>query len=565
MANGTLAHTEPDYLQYEGKHKGIAGWLLTLDHKRIGLMYLAAIIIFFLTAMTLGLLMRLEMLTPGETIMKPQTYNSVFTLHGVIMVFLFIIPAIPAVFGNFILPIQLGAKDVAFPRLNLFSWYLYMFGAILAVVSLFGGSGPADTGWTFYVPYSIRSGQNVTMTTLAAFVLGFSSIVTGLNFIVTIHRLRAPGMTWFRMPLFVWGLYATSWIQVLATPIIGITLALVMLERFLGIGVFDPTLGGDPILYQHLFWIYSHPAVYIMILPAMGVVSEILPTFARKDIFGYKQIAISSLGIALIGYLVWGHHMFVSGMSDTSRIVFSLLTFLVAIPTGVKIFNWVATLYKGSIKFSAPLYYVLAFIFIFSIGGLAGLFLGALSTDIHLTDTYFVVAHFHYVMFGGMGIMFFATMHYWFPKVFGKMYNEKVAVIACTIIIVGFNVLYFPMYIMGYLGMPRRYYDYLPQYEPYHVISTIGSWILASGIVFMLGNLVYGLLKGPKAVTNPWGGTTLEWRVPSPPPLENFEEIPVVTGGPYVHDKPTYIMHPSKELQHQNGNSAKSTQEAIKH
>jgi cytochrome c oxidase subunit I len=562
MANGTLAHTEPDYLQYEGKHKGIAGWLLTLDHKRIGLMYLAAIVVFFLTAMTLGVLMRLEMLTPGETIMKPQTYNSVFTLHGVIMVFLFIIPAIPAVFGNFILPIQLGAKDVAFPRLNLFSWYLYMFGAILAIFSLFGGSGAADTGWTFYVPYSIRSAQNVTMTTMAAFVLGFSSIVTGLNFIVTIHRLRAPGMTWFRMPLFVWGLYATSWIQVLATPVIGITLALVMLERFLGIGVFDPTLGGDPILYQHLFWIYSHPAVYIMILPAMGVVSEILPTFARKDIFGYKQIAISSLGIALIGYLVWGHHMFVSGMSDTSRIVFSLLTFLVAIPTGVKIFNWVATLYKASIKFSAPLYYVLAFIFIFSIGGLAGLFLGALSTDIHLTDTYFVVAHFHYVMFGGMGIMFFATMHYWFPKVFGKMYNEKVAVIACTIIIIGFNMLYFPMYILGYMGMPRRYYDYLPQYEPYHVLATVGSWILASGIVFMFGNLVYALLKGPKATANPWGGTTLEWRVPSPPPLENFDEIPIVTGGPYVHDKPTYIMHPSKELQHQNGNPKTTKEEA---
>lgn len=562
MANGTLAHTEPDYLQYEGKHKGIAGWLLTLDHKRIGLMYLGAIIVFFLTAMTLGVLMRLEMLTPGETIMKPQTYNSIFTLHGVIMVFLFIIPAIPAVFGNFILPIQLGAKDVAFPRLNLFSWYLYMFGAILAIFSLFGGTGAADTGWTFYVPYSIRSAQNVTMTTMAAFVLGFSSIVTGLNFIVTIHRLRAPGMTWFRMPLFVWGLYATSWIQVLATPVIGITLALIMLERFLGIGVFDPALGGDPILYQHLFWIYSHPAVYIMILPAMGVVSEILPTFARKDIFGYKQIAISSLGIALIGYLVWGHHMFVSGMSDTSRIVFSLLTFLVAIPTGVKIFNWVATLYKASIKFSAPLYYVLAFIFIFSVGGLAGLFLGALATDIHLTDTYFVVAHFHYVMFGGMGIMFFATLHYWFPKVFGKMYNEKVAIFACTVIIIGFNMLYFPMYILGYMGMPRRYYDYLPQYEPFHVVATVGSWILVSGIVFMLGNLIYGLLRGPKATANPWGGTTLEWRVPSPPPLENFDEIPIVTGGPYVHDRPTYIMHPSKELQHENGNPKTTKQEA---
>jgi cytochrome c oxidase subunit 1 len=564
MADESLAanNYEVDYLHYQGKHKGIAGWLLTTDHKRIGLLYLMVVIMFFFVAMTLGILMRLEMLTPGETIMRPQTYNSVFTLHGVIMVFLFIIPAVPAIFGNFIMPIQIGAKDVAFPRLNLFSWYLYIGGGILAITSLFTGGGAADTGWTFYVPYSIRSAQNVSMTTSAAFVLGFSSIVTGINFIVTIHRLRAPGMGWFRMPLFAWGLYATSWIQVLATPVIGITLALIILERALGIGVFDPTMGGDPILYQHLFWIYSHPAVYIMILPAMGVVSEIIPTFARKDIFGYKQIAISSLAIAIIGYLVWGHHMFVSGMSDTGRVVFSLLTFLVAIPTGVKVFNWVATLYKASIKFSAPLYFVMAFIFIFSIGGLTGLVLGTLATDVHLTDTYFVVAHFHYVMFGGMGTIFFAGLFYWFPKIFGKMYNEKGAIIGCTIFIIGFNMMYFTMFIMGYMGMPRRYYDYLPRFQPYQVFATVGSWIMVSGIVFMVGTLLYALLKGPKAPMNPWGGTTLEWRVSSPPTVENFDEIPVVTGGPYVHDRETYIMNPGAH--HTDGNgSVKSTQEAV--
>lgn len=540
MANGTIAvpkkAAEVDFYHVRTKHKGIMSWLLTTDHKRIGLMYLSAMTVFFLAAMTIGVLMRLEMLTPGETIMSAQTYNSFFTLHGVIMIFLFIIPGVPAVFGNFMLPIQLGAKDVQFPKLNLMSWYLYMIGGGLAIFSLFIGSGIADTGWTFYAPYSIRTTTNVSISVFAAFILGFSSILTGLNFLTTIHRLRCPGMTWFRMPLFVWSVYATSWIQVLATPIIGITLLLVILERAFGIGVFDPALGGDPLLYQHLFWIYSHPAVYIMILPAMGVVSEIIPTFAKKPIFGYVPIAISSLGIALVGYLVWGHHMFSSGISDTSRIIFSLLTFFVALPSGIKVFNWVATLYKGSIEMTAPMLFTMLFIFIFSIGGLTGLTLGALNTDLHLTDTYYVVAHFHYVMFGGMGLIFFASLHYWFPKMFGKMYNEKVAKVTAYWIAIGFNTLYFPMFIMGYMGMPRRYYDYLPEYQIYHIISTVGSWILVSGILVMTFNLINGIRKGKKCTEdNPWGGTTLEWTVPSPPPLENFDEIPTVTTGPYDH------------------------------
>ncbi|MEO8446277.1 MAG: cbb3-type cytochrome c oxidase subunit I [bacterium] len=539
MANGTIAvpgqTAEIDFYNVRGKYKGILSWLLTTDHKRIGIMYLGGVVFFFLTAMTLGVFMRLEMLTPGETLMKPQTYNSLFTLHGVIMVFLFIIPSVPAVFGNFFLPIQIGAQDVQFPKLNLMSWYLYIIGAALALISLFSGGGIMDTGWTFYVPYSIRTTTNVSLSVFAAFVLGFATILTGINFIATIHRLRCPGMTFFKMPLFCWALYATSWIQVLATPIIGITLILVILERFFGIGVFDPTLGGDPLLYQHMFWIYSHPAVYIMILPAMGVVSEIIPTFAKKPIFGYTPIAMSSLGIALVGYLVWGHHMFSSGISDTSRVIFSLLTFLVALPSGIKVFNWVATLYKGSIEMTAPMLFTMLFIFIFSIGGLTGLTLGALNTDLHLTDTYFVVAHFHYVMFGGMGIIFFASLHYWFPKMFGKMYNEKVAKVTAYWIAIGFNTLYFPMFIMGYNGMPRRYYDYLPEFQVYHVISTVGSWILVSGILTMFFNLFMGLKNGKKAPDNPWGGTTLEWTISSPPPMENFEIIPTVTRGPYDH------------------------------
>jgi cytochrome c oxidase subunit 1 len=548
MANGTIVVPhETNFYAYEGKHKGILSWLLSTDHKRIGLMYLAVMLLFFLVAVILGIFMRLEMLTPGQTIMKPQTYNNIFTLHGVIMIFLFIIPGVAATFGNFFLPIQIGAKDVSFPRLNLLSWYFYIIGAVMAVLTIFIGGAP-DTGWTFYVPYSIRSGQNVSLAVLAAFVLGFSSILTGLNFLTTIHRLRAPGMSFFRMPLFVWALYATAWIQLLATPVIGITLFLVFLERFVGIGIFDPALGGDPILYQHMFWIYSHPAVYLMVLPAMGVVSEILPTFAKKDIFGYKQIAISSLAIALIGYLVWGHHMFSSGMSDMARFIFSLLTFLVAVPTGVKVFNWVATLYKGSIEFRAPLLYVMAFIFIFSIGGLTGLVLGALATDIHVTDTYFVVAHFHYVMFGGMGIVFFAALHYWFPKMFGKMYNEKISMISCIVFVVGFNMLYFTMFVLGYKGQPRRYYDYLPQLQDLHILATVGSWIMVTGIFMILGNLITALIKGKKAPDNPWGGTTLEWKISTPPSLENFDEIPIIVGSPYDHTKPNAIMHPSTEL-----------------
>jgi len=409
------------------KATGIASWIFSTDHKRIGILYLASISIFFLVGAILGALLRLELIAPGRTIMDAQLYNQAFTLHGVIMIFLFIIPGIPAVFGNFFLPIQIGAKDVAFPRLNLLSWWIYVIGAIIALIAIFMPGGPVDTGWTFYIPYSVRTGTNVSLAVTAAFILGFSSMLTGINFVTTVHRMRAPGMGWFRLPLFVWSTYATAWIQVIATPIIAITIVLIILERLFGVGIFDPALGGDPILYQHLFWIYSHPAVYIMILPAMGVVSEIIPTFARRTIFGYTAIAMSSLAIAFVGYLVWAHHMFTSGMSETALWVFSLLTYLVAIPSAVKIFNWVATMYKGSIDPKPPFIWVMNFIFLFSIGGLTGLVLGSLATDIHLHDTYFIVAHFHYTMFGGTGTIFFGALFYWFPKMFGKTYNIKLA------------------------------------------------------------------------------------------------------------------------------------------
>lgn len=522
---------EGSYLANEPGRGALSSWLLTTDHKRIGILYLFSILSFFLVGVTLGFFMRLELIGRGPTLMDANTYNSLFTLHGVIMLFLFLIPVVPSVFGNFLLPIMIGARDVAFPRLNLLSWYFYMAGAALALTTLM--IGPADTGWTFYAPYSLRTPTSASLAVFSVFILGFSSILTGINFVTTVHRLRAPGMTWFRLPLFVWAVYATAWVQIIATPILGVNLLLVIAERLFGIGVFDPAKGGDPILYQHLFWIYSHPAVYIMVLPAMGAITEIVPVFARRVIFGYKAIAYSSLGIAAFGFLVWGHHMFVSGFSYTAAVYFSLFTFFVAIPSAIKVYNWVGTMYRGSIVLDTPFYFALAFIFLFSIGGLSGLILGALSLNVHLHDTYFVVAHFHYIKFGGAAFGFFAALHYWFPKISGRMYNRKMANYSLLFLFIGFNVHFFPMFVLGYEGMPRRYFDYLPQYAGLQLLSIAGSWVLVASLFTMIGNLAFAAFKGRIAEANPWGAMTLEWQVPSPPPKENFEEIPEVKRGPY--------------------------------
>ncbi|MFP8489140.1 cytochrome c oxidase subunit I [Gracilimonas sp. Q87] len=518
------------------EERGLWAWLTTVDHKKIGLMYLGSVTFFFLLGGVLALLLRTELLTPAQTFIEADTYNQFFTLHGAIMVFFVLVPSIPAALGNFVLPMQLGAKDVAFPRLNLASLYIYIIGAIFTFIAL--ANNGLDTGWTFYTPYSTDSTSSVIWVTMGVFILGFSSILTGTNFIATVHKLRAPGITWGKLPLNIWALYATSIIQVLATPVLAITLLLLTMERFLGIGIFDPSMGGDPVLFQHFFWFYSHPAVYIMIVPGFGIISEVITTFSKKHIFGYWAIALSSLAIAFIGFLVWGHHMFTSGQSAVATTVFSFLTFLVGIPTGIKILNWVATLYKGSIEMKTPMVYVFVFLFLFSIGGFTGIMLGALSADIHLHDTYYVVAHFHYVMMGGTLIALLAGLHYWWPKMTGKMYNEFQAKIGAALIFVGFNMTFLPQFIMGSQGMPRRYYNYIDQFTIFHQTSTIGSYILGVGFLLIAYYLAKSLMSGERAGSNPWGSRGLEWQSTSPPDLHNFDHTPVVINGPYDYHKP---------------------------
>jgi cytochrome c oxidase subunit I len=518
---------------------GWMSWVFTLDHKRIGVMYLCGILTFFLLGGLMAGAVRMELwdgtpnLLGGNLAQAQDNYNQAFTLHGAIMVFLFIIPSIPAALGNIFLPMMLGAKDVAFPRMNLASFHLYVFGSLFFIAALL--TSGLDTGWTFYTPYSTTTSTSVVFATMGVFILGFSSIFTGLNFVVTVNTMRPKGMTWFRMPLFLWGIYATAIIQVLATPVLAITLLLLIAERTLGIGIFDPARGGDPVLFQHFFWFYSHPAVYIMILPAMAVISEVIPVFCRKHIFGYTFIAYSSIAIALLGFLVWGHHMFTSTQSNLASVIFSALTFSVSIPSAIKVFNWLTTMYKGSIVLATPMCYALSFMFLFTIGGLTGLFLGSLAVDIHLHDTYFVVAHFHYVMMGGTLIAFLAGLHYWWPKMVGKMYNETWARVACLLVFVGFNLTFFPQFILGSQGMPRRYAAYKPEFQFYHQMSTVGFFVLGIGLFLAAAVLLVSLWNGRKAPNNPWGSATLEWKSCSPPTTSNFEVAPWV-GEPYDYD-----------------------------
>jgi cytochrome c oxidase subunit I len=525
--------SEPNYLNV---NFGVRSWLLTTDHKRIALLYLVSITFMFFIGGAFAVVIRLELLTPQGDLVAADTYNKLFTMHGIVMLFFFLIPSIPAVLGNFVVPMMIGAKDLAFPKLNLASWYLYVFGSIFTLYAML--TGGVDTGWTFYVPYSTQASHTHVMATVVGiFILGFSSILTGLNFLVTIHRMRAPGLTWDRLPLFLWSMYATSLIIMLGTPVVAVTLALVAVERVWGVGIFDPALGGDPILFQHLFWFYSHPAVYIMVLPAMGVVSELVTCFSRKTIFGYHFVAAASLAIAVLGFLVWGHHMFVSGQSAYAGMIFSLLSYLVAIPSAVKVFNWTATLYKGSISYQTPMLYAFGFIGLFTIGGLTGLMLAAMAVDVHVTDTYFIVAHFHYIMVGGTVMAYLGGIHYWWPKISGKVYPEGWAKLGCLVVFIGFNLTFFPQFILGYVGMPRRYHAYAPEFQVLNVLSTAGASILGVGYVLPLIYLAWSMRYAKDAGPNPWGSTGLEWATPSPPPPDNFAETPTVTLPPYVYSR----------------------------
>lgn len=559
-SHGSVTPDSTGYLaenNYINCEKGIKSWLFTLDHKRICILYLVSILAFFFVGGISALLLRTHLAMPQAAIISPDLYNALFTLHGVLMIFLFIVPGIPATMGNFLLPLMIGAKDVAFPRLNLFSYYLYLLGALIGFIAIlnpvwlltyFQGAtqgvwNPLDTGWTFYAPYSTTSGSGegmgVILMTLAAFILGFSSILTGLNFVVTIHKLRAPGLTWFKLPLFVWGTYATAVIQTLATPVVGMTLLLLIVERVMGIGIFDPTKGGDPVLYEHFFWFYSHPVVYIMVLPAFGVMGEIIPVMSRKPIFGYKAVVFSSVGIAAVAFIVWAHHMFTSGISAFSAAIFSAITFGVAVPTAVKVFNWVSTMYKGSIRFDTPMLYAMGFVFLFMIAGTTGVYLAILGVDIYYHDTYFVVAHFHYTIQGGAVIGLMAALHFWFPKMFGKHYNERFAKFTFWLLFFGFNLTFIPQFILGIEGMPRRYYSYLPQFSDMHQLSTIGAFFNGIGYTLAILNLAYAAIWGTRrASSNPYNALGLEWQAPSPPPHDNFVTTPVVTGSSYDYGIP---------------------------
>jgi cytochrome c oxidase subunit 1 len=529
---------QPPRTHYLNAAYGLKSWLWTRDHKRIALLYLVSVSVFFALGGLMAVMIRMELATPDGDLFQPDIYNRLFTMHGVLMIFFFLIPGIPAVLGNFLIPLMIGAKDLAFPRINLLSWYLYTAGGLFTLWALLHGG--VDTGWTFYTPLSTNYVNTSVLTVgVGIFITGFSSILTGLNFVVTIHRMRAPGLTWFRLPLFVWAHYATSIIQILGTPVVAIAILLVAAERVLHIGIFDPKLGGDPVLFQHLFWFYSHPAVYIMILPAMGVVSELVAAFARKPIFGYKFVAFASIGIAVLGFLVWGHHMFVAGQSIYAGVVFSILSMLVAVPSAVKVFNWTATLYKGSISWDTPMLYALGFIGLFTIGGLTGVMLATLGIDAHVHDTYFIIAHFHYIMVGGAIMGYLGGLHFWWPKITGRLYPVFWSKLSALVIFIGFNVTFFPQFILGYLGMPRRYHTYPPEFQVLNVMSSAGATVLGIGYLMPLVYFIWSMRYGPRATSNPWGATGLEWQTTSPPPVENFTVRPVVTAPPY-----TYVAQP---------------------
>jgi cytochrome c oxidase subunit I len=513
-----------------GPHEGWTSWFTTTDHKKIGIMYLYTVLVFFVLGGVEALLIRLQLGAPENTLVTPEVYNQLFTMHGTTMIFLVIVP-VWAGFANYLLPLMIGARDVAFPRLNAWSYWMFLFGGLALYASFF--FSPPEAGWFSYVPlsskeYSPSNGQEAWI--YMVHLTGLASILGAINFIATIHNMRAPGMGWGRMPLFVWTILIYAYLIILALTSLAATVTMLLLDRNFGTNFFDPDEGGSALLWQHLFWFFGHPEVYILVLPAFGVFSEILPVFARKPIFGYKAIAAATAGIAFLGVLVWAHHMFATPMSTVVLAFFMLSSFLIAVPTGVKIFNWIATLWRGTVEYRVPLLYCIGGIFTFLMGGITGIFLAVFPIDWQLTDTYFVVAHFHYTAFGASAFGMVAALHFWFPKMSGRMMSESLGKVAFAFFFVGFHVTFLIQHSAGLDGMPRRVYEYTEGsgWHVYNLISSIGSWILAIGVLLTVINLVRSLKKGTVAGPDPWKANTLEWFTPSPPPENNFDVVPRV-------------------------------------
>ncbi len=537
---GIAEHIHPEPQGFVRKY------VFSLDHKIIGIQYIITAFVFFVLAGCLAEIIRIQLMHANGGFVTANTYDEVYSIHGSAMVWLVIIPMLTGGFGNFVMPVQLGARDVAFPWLNMISFWLFPVAGLMLFSSFLMGAPVA--GWTEYPPMSLQGGAGTSMWCAAIFLVGVSSTLTGINFLVTILKMRAPGMTFTRMPLFCWGQLATAPLLMIATTALAAALAALFMERQFGVPFYDPTKGGSPVLWQHMFWFYSHPAVYIMILPAFGIMSEVISVFSRKPVFGYRMIAFSSAAIALAGFMVWAHHMFTSGIAPYMQLPFMVLTFAIAVPTGIKIFSWLATMWGGKIHLTTSMLFALGFLVLFTFGGISGVFLAAIPFDLHVHGTYFIPAHLHFVLVGGSLMGIFSGMYYWFPKMTGRYLSEFWGRVHFALFVIGFLGTFLPMHWLGAEGMPRRVASYDPQFQWVNQLESIFSFIMTAAILIFFVNMLYCIRNGKKAGHNPWGARTLEWQIPSPPPYYNFKHIPSVFGLPYDFTEPLPYTHLEDEL-----------------